>query len=91
MLHERNVQPSYTLKNTVSSHLDYSQLDDICRFYCNICILCYYLAHHRKQRRHQQATYSNNASIRSRLAQTLNLKVKDRQNIIRKSINYVFV
>jgi len=49
--------------------------------------LCYCLAHNRNQRDDQQATYSNNASIRSHLEQTLNLKVKDRQNIIRKSCN----
>jgi len=35
----------------------------------------------------EKATYSNNVSIRSHLAQTLNLKVKDSQNIIRKSCN----
>jgi len=50
-------------------------------------ILCYYFAHSKKQRGHQQATYSNNAPIRSHLAQTPNLKVKDRQNMIRKSGN----
>jgi len=48
--------------------------------------MLYYLALNRKQKSHQQATSSNNASIRSHLAQTFNLKVKDRQNI-RKSCN----
>jgi len=39
------------------------------------------------QRSHQQATYSNNAFIRSHVAQISNLKVKGGQNIIRKFCN----